>query len=130
MSSGNTVAAVVRRTQTGTDAYNIPVYGETFTVINPALYWPGGSSESLNQQDQVQWHDTLCLPAGTDVAAIDAVIPQVTVAADGAPVLDSDGNPQGDRYEITGQPAVWPANPFSGERADFPIVLQLTRVTG
>lgn len=129
MSSANTTAALITRTKSGTDPYGNDVVTETFTVLQ-GVFWPAGSSESRQGGDQVRWHDTLCLPDGTDVSAIDAAIPQVVVDASGNPVLDGNGNPQGDRFEVTGQPTVWPAHPRTRWRPAFPVVLELDRVTG
>lgn len=125
----NTTAALLTRTRTGTDEFGAAVYTETATVLD-GIFWPAGSSEARNGQDQVSWSDTLCLPADTDVAAVDAVIPQVVLDADGNPVLDGNGKVQGDPFEVNGKPTVWPANPFSGNTPDYPVVVELRRVTG
>jgi hypothetical protein len=124
--SGNTRAVLLTRTAAGRDAYGEVTYTETFTMV-PAIYWPAGTFENHQAQDQITWRDTLCLPDGTDVTAIDAVIPQPLLDGTGDPVLDGDGHPQGDRFEIEGNPTPWPANPMSTWRPDFPVVLELQR---
>lgn len=124
--SGNTTAALIQRTASSRDEYGVVVYTESAT-LSPAIFWPAGSFENHQAQDQITWHDTLCLPDGTDVTAIDAVIPEVLLDSDGQPILDENDEMQGDRFEIEGQPTVWPASPMSGWRADFPVVLELQR---
>lgn len=129
MNGSNTTAALITRTPSGTDDYGQVTYTETYTVL-PGIFWPAGSSESTQGQDQVRWQNTLCVPTGTDVSAVDAVIPQVILDGQGEPVLDDDDHPQGDRFEVAGEPAAWPANPFSGWQPPFSVVLQLNRETG
>lgn len=129
MNGANTLAALIRRTKTGADAYGKAIFTEVFTVL-PGIYWPASSTEAAVGQDQIVWHETVCLPTGTDVSAIDAVIPQVTLDSDGQPLLDGNGHPQGRRVEVDGQPTDWPANPFDGDQGPFSVVLQLTGAAG
>lgn len=128
--NANTTACLIRRSPTGTDSYGNVTYGETY-IAYPGIWWPAGSTEATDRQDQVTWKDTLCLPASADVTtAIDAAIPEALADGSGNLILDGDGKPQGDRFSVVGQPNVWPTNPFSGWRPDFPIELILTRETG
>ena len=129
MTDSNTVAALIRRTKNGRDRYNQDQYSETATTF-AAIYAPGGSSEQVNGQDTVTIQPTVYAPTGTDVSAIDAVIPQVVVDDNGDPVLDEDGLPQGDRYEVDGQATVWPPNPFGGFQSDYSVEIRLKRSTG
>lgn len=125
----NTVAALITRAQSGGDAYGNVTYTET-AVAHPALYWPGGSAETVKGQDQVVWHASVCLPTGTVVTAVDEVIPQAVTDASGNLILDGDGKAQGERFQIDGEPQTWPANPFTGIQGPFTVVLTLTRTTG
>lgn len=127
--SGNTLAALVHRDESAKDEYGNQTFTETFTVLE-GIYWPADSSEATAGQDQVRWHETVCLPTGTDVSAIDAVIPRVLVDANGDPVLDGDGHPQGTKFEVDGQPAAWPATPMSGWSSEFAVVIQLGKELG
>lgn len=130
MNGANTLAALVRRTISGRDGYGKDVYTETVTTT-PGIYSPTGTSEStVGGQDQVTDFPLLSLPTGTDVSAIDAVIPQVVVDASGGPVLDGDGQVQGVRFEVDGDPQVWPPNPWSGWQSAFSVDLRLRRVAG
>lgn len=120
MTSPNTTAALVSRAVTGKDAYGNDVYGETVTLL-PAIWWPAGSSEAVQGQDQVTWSDTICFPTGTPVAATDVVIPQAQTV---------NGTVEGDRYAVNGQPAAYPPSPFGGWQPPYSVVVQLKRVTG
>jgi hypothetical protein len=125
----NTVAALISKTRSGADAYGQDVFTESYTVM-PALFSPGGSTETVFGQDQVVTSPTLYLPTGTPVQAIDAAIPQVLVDSAGAPVLDGSGHPQGVRYDVDGLPSAWPANPFTGWQPALSVVVRLKGATG
>lgn len=102
---------LITRTVTGRDADGNDVYGETSLSV-PAVFAPGGSSELVQGQDTVIYKPTVYLPAGTDVTAVDA--------------LEIGGQP----FEVDGQPQDWSAGSPTGWVPDFPIVVQLERVTG
>lgn len=125
----NAVVGLIKREIAGRDAQGNYVYSETLTAL-PGIYAPGGTTELLNGQDIVTALPEVYLPTGTDVTAIDVVIPQLVVDSSGVPVLDGQGNGQGERYEVNGKPSAWPPNPFSGWQPDISVVVPLKRVTG
>lgn len=124
-----TPCALVSRTVTGQDSMGSDTYGETVTMT-AGVFAPGGSAESVAGQDQVTTQPTEYLPADVSPTAYDYLVPDVLVDGSGAPVLDGNGQVQGTRYEVDGDPEVWPASPFSGWRPDLPVVVRLRRVTG
>lgn len=127
--NANTTACLIRKAPTGDDGYGNITYSETYTAYS-GIWWPEGSTESTDRQDQVTWKNTLCLPPDADVAkAIDWAIPVALADASGRLILDGDGKPQGDRFAVSGNPLTWPTTPW-GWRPDFPIELTLTRETG
>lgn len=125
----NTKAALGRVTQTGTDDYGDPVYSTVWALFD-GIWWPGGSREVVGGQDQVTWHNTVCLPTGTVVKSTDTVIPVVTLDEFGNVLYLGDGTtPQGDQFVVDGQPTPWPAN-SAGWQHPFSVVVNLTRQTG
>lgn len=105
---GDTVT-IVSRALTGQDEFGNDVYSETSVDVPRVPVWPRASSENVQGEDQVIIGLAALLPAGTDVAAIDAVI----VA--------------GARYEIDGEPARF-RSPFTNLNPG--VQVNLTRVTG
>lgn len=129
MTSPNTTVAIGTVTLDGADEYGNPARTVTWRQVD-GIWWPGGSREAVNGQDQVTWHDTICLPTGTPVQSTDVIIPVVTLDASGAVVYTADGTtPAGDLYQVDGQPTPWPAN-SAGWQHDYSVVVNLTRVTG
>ena len=129
MTNPNTKAALGTVTQGPLDAYNDPTTTVVWT-LHDAIWWPGGSSESVNGQDQVTWQNTICFHTGTVVSATDVVIPVVTVGSSGNVLYAGDGTtPQGDQYAVNGQPSVWPAN-SAAWRHPYSVVVALTRTVG
>ena len=134
MTSPNTRAALGTVTPGGTDDYGNPVPASiTWTVLD-AIWWPGGSSERVNGQDQVTWANTVCFPAGTVVKATDKVIPVPVLDADGDLVLGDDGVTPlsadgGKPFQVDGQPSAYPAN-TAGWQHPYSVVCALTRTTG
>lgn len=116
---------LVTRTVTGRDSYGNDVYGLTTTVVVGA-FAPGGSSELIQGQDTLIANPTVYLPAGTAVGGVDAVVRNPTLNGD-QPVLDGDGKPLGDWYEVDGPPAVW-SSPLTGWSPG--VEVRLERVTG
>ena len=100
--------SLVKRTKSGVDAFGNDVFTTTSTVVS-GVFAPGGSSEQIQGQDVIVSQPTVYLPAGTDVAAVDAI----------------DIN--GDRFEVDGSPNDW-RNPFTGWRPA--VEVRLRRVTG
>lgn len=126
MTSPNTTAAVGTVTMGGDDGFGNKVPTPTWT-LSPAIWWPGGSREVVGGQDQVTWHNTVCLPTGTVVQSTDVIIPVVTTNAAGQVRYAEDGTtPLGDQFEVDGQPTEWPAN-SAGWRHPFSTVVNLTR---
>lgn len=108
----NVTVTLITRTVTGRDQYGNDQYGETSTTVG-GVFAPGGSSELVQGQDTVISKPTVYLPAGTGVSAVDAIVVG------------------GLRYTVDGQPADWTAgSPFTGWVPQFPVVVQLQRVTG
>lgn len=107
----NATVTVITRTVTGQDDYGDDIYGETTTAVD-GVFAPGGSSELVQGQDTVVYKPTVYLPAGTAVSPVDAV------------------EINGQRYTVDGQPNDWSGLSPSGWVPDFPIVVQLERVTG
>lgn len=126
-----TPCALVKRTASGsTDSMGNDVDTETVTMT-AGVFSPGSSAEvAYGNNDQVTTQPTEYLPADVSPTAFDYLVPDVLVDGSGNPVLDGNGKVQGTKYEIDGQPAVWPASPFSGWRPDLPVVVRLRRVTG
>jgi len=99
---------VVRRVKSGTDGFGNDVF-TTATADVPGAFNPGTSAELVQGQDLLTVQPSVYLPAGTDVAAIDAV--QVG----------------GELFEVDGSPNVW-VNPFTGWAPG--VEVKLRRVTG
>lgn len=99
---------VTTRTQTGTDAYGLPIY-DTSSVARDGLFAPQGGIENTAGQDTVISQPTVYFTdqAATDVAAVADSNSAVTV--------------RGDPYEVTGEPVLW---------AGGGLVLTLKRTTG
>jgi hypothetical protein len=85
------------------------VLTETRVKVYNCVFVPAGSSESLAFQDQVATTDTIFMPAGTNVTALDAI------------------EYNGDTYEINGEPSAW-TSPFSGRVS--PIRINVSRISG
>ena len=102
---------IVTRTVTGEDSDGNDVYGTSDVTVQGVIA-PGQSLERTNGQDLVVTQPTAYLPAGVEVTAIDAL------------------ELAGVRYEVDGDPQVWPAHPFTGWRPPLPVVVPLRRVTG
>jgi hypothetical protein len=100
---------LVKRSVSGQDDYGNDIYDETPITVDQCVFQPAGSSEGLIFADQVSTSDTIFMPYGTDVSALDAI--------------DFDG----ERYEVTGDVSSW-ESPFSGRTS--PIRVAVTRVTG
>lgn len=128
MTAPNTNAAVGRVTESPPDNFGNTTKTVAWTIY-PAIWWPAGSREIVGSQDQVTWHNTVCLPTGTPVLAADVVIPAVTIIG-GAVQYDADETtPKGDQFQVDGQPTAWPAN-SAGWQHPFSVVVNLTRATG
>lgn len=82
---------LVKRVKTGTDEFGDAVYTDTTTTVLGG-FSPGGSVEA---NDQTVTQPTVYLPAGTDVAWLDAV--QV-----GATTYEVDGSPNEWIHPLTG----------------------------
>ena len=54
------------RTQTGTDAFNRPVYAETETIVDNVLVYPASSEDVISEQNLTGKHLEyyLCVPKG------------------------------------------------------------------
>jgi hypothetical protein len=101
---------LIRRTPSGTlDEYNNDVLAETRVTVYNCVFVPAGSFENTVLQDQVSTTDTIFMPAGTVVTALDAI--------------EYDG----DVYEINGEPSAW-TSPFSGRVS--PIRINVSRISG
>lgn len=128
MTSPNTKAAVGVTTQTGTNSYGDPVYSSIWALYD-GIWWPEGSREVVGGQDQVTWHNTICLPTGTTVESDAKVIPAVKVDDSGSVLYEENGTtPQGDQYDVDGEPVDWPSN-GSGWRHPYSTVVNLKRTT-
>lgn len=127
--NGNTTVALIARAISGEDAFGNDIYAEIVSACR-GVFAPGSSSELIQGQDTVIDKPTVYLPTGTDVSAVDAVIPQAVTDSTGALILDGTGKPQGVRYNVDGSPDAWPPSPFSGWVADFSVVVVLEKVTG
>ena len=130
----NTRAALGTVTPGGTDDYGNPVPASiTWTVLD-AIWWPEGSSERVNGQDQVTWQNTICFPTGTAVKATDKVVPVPILDAGGNLTYNDDGTPVGadgvqTPFSVDGQPAAYPTN-TAGWQHPYSVVVVLTRTTG
>lgn len=102
------VITLVKRTKGVPDAYGNDTWTTSASTVHGA-YNPGSSSELVQGQDVLTIQPSVYLPAGTSVAALDAV--QV----------------DGLTFEVDGQPNAW-VNPFTGHA--FGIEVRLKRVTG
>lgn len=100
--------ALHTRAVTGRDSFGNDIYTDTVTTVQGA-FDPGGSTEAVQGQDLVITQPTVYLPAGTQVAAVDAV--QVA----------------GLMFEVDGSPNA-PQNPFTGWQPG--VVVKLRGVTG
>lgn len=126
MTRPNTTAAVGTVAMSGDDGYGNKVATPTWTFL-PAIWWPGGSREVVGGQDQVTWHNTVCLPTGTVVQSTDVIIPVVATNAAGEVQYAEDGTtPLGDQFEVDGEPTSWPAN-SAGWQHPFSTVVNLTQ---
>lgn len=108
-----TVTFLIKGTPTGVDADGNDEYTPTPLVVPGCVYAPGGSTETLGNQDTVVTQPTLYVPAGTVLGVIDqAVIP-------GVGTFDVDGDPQD-----------WPAHPVTGWQPSNSVVVRLKGTTG
>lgn len=99
---------LVHRTKGTPDAYGNDTWTTTTTTVTGAFN-PGSSVESVQGQDLLTVQPAVYLPAGTPLAAIDAV--QI----------------RGLTYEVDGSPNTW-VNPFTGWQPG--VEVRLKRVTG
>lgn len=102
------VMTVIKRVKGPSDSFGNDTWTEARADVR-GVFNPGGSTETVQGQDMLVVQPTVVLPAGTDVAAIDAV--------------EIDG----DRYEVDGNPSA-PVSPFTNWAPG--IVVKLKRVTG
>lgn len=66
---------IVRRSQTSTDSYGLPVYEQVSIPVQGVLVAPGGSSEPvLTGADPVDGAFTLYFPTGTVIEPLDRFI--------------------------------------------------------
>jgi hypothetical protein len=100
---------LIKRTVSGVDDYGNDVYSEASTKVVQCVFQPSGSTENLVFADQVATTDTIFMPYGTDVTALDLI------------------EYKGDRYEVTGAPSSW-QSPFSGRVS--PMRIAVTLITG
>lgn len=105
-----TPVTVTGRLVTGQDSDGNDVYSDTTATIG-GVFDPGGSSERLAGGDTVITQPTVYLPLPAPKA-----VDTVTVL--------------GRVYQIDGDVAVWPPNPFTGGVSPFPVVARLKAVTG
>lgn len=107
-----TVPVVLKtRAVSGQDSYGNDVYSVTEETVD-GIFAPGASVEQIQGQDVVTTQPTVYLRTGTTAAAVDAL----SVAG-----LD---------YEVDGDPAAWPPNPYTGWQPEFSVEVRLRRVTG
>jgi hypothetical protein len=109
------VAWIKRTKLPGGKANDGEQWDEASAVPTAAAFAPGGSGEVQNGGDTVTTQPTLYgVDPGLGVTAYDAFI-----------VNDL-------RYEVDGDPQVWPANPFSGwvPNDGATVVVALKKVTG
>lgn len=102
---------LVTRAVTGQDGDGNDVRAET-TVVTAGVFAPGGSVERADGGDQVVTQPTVSLPTGSVLDAVDAILVN------------------GVRYQVDGDPARWPANPFTGWTPDYSVEVRLRKVTG
>jgi hypothetical protein len=100
----------VSRVKSGVDDYGNDTFTPTSTTIT-AIFAPGGSAELTQGGDTV-----------TDKPMLYDVDPSLPVGSNDAFVVD------GASYEVDGDPAKYPPNPFDGWQVGQ--VVPLRRVTG
>jgi hypothetical protein len=100
---------LLKRAVSGQDEYGNDTYTETPVTIQQCVFQPAGSTENLIFADQVSTTDTIFMPGGTDVSALDAI------------------QYNGDTYEVTGAISAW-TSPFSGRIS--PIRINVLLVSG
>lgn len=103
----------ITRTLTGQDADGNDVYTDVPVPVPGCVFAPGGSTETLGNQDTVTDQPTVYAPTGTAVDAVSAV----TIPGFGT-------------YEVDGSPNFWPANPMTGWQPPNSVVVKLKQVTG
>lgn len=103
------ICTFITRTRTGVDADGNDVYTPSSVAVAGCLFAPGGSVETLGNQDTVVTQPTLYVPTGT-------VIPSV---------IDAIAVPGNGTLEVDGVPQSWPANPTG-----YSIVIKLRAVLG
>lgn len=95
----------------GTDRFGNPLPGTSHTIEGCAVA-PRSSEERTDGQATVIVGRSLFMPPGADVTAHDVV------------VLNGDPQPDDERWQVEGEPAVW-ENPYTGWSAG--VVAPLTR---
>jgi hypothetical protein len=113
---GETATLLIERV-TGTDSDGNDVSTEVEVQVPGSVFAPTGSTELIQGQDTVIQNPTYYLGAVDDAGQ--PVAPKAT---------DKVRRPNGDVYDIDGEPQVYPPNPFSGDVVGP--VLRLERVTG
>lgn len=100
----------ITRTKSGVDADGNDAYTSSSASVGGCLFAPGGSTETLGNQDTVVTQPSLYVPTGTVLPSpIDAVV--VPVAG---------------QFEVDGTPQSWPSDAGTG----YSIVIKLRQVTG
>jgi len=99
---------LIKRAVSGQDAYGNDTYTETQVNVDYCVFQPAGSNENLIFTDQISTTDTIFMPFGTDVTALDAI----------------DYN--GDRYEVVGDPGEW-VSPFSGRVSPIRVSVSIVK---
>lgn len=103
----------ITRTVTSTDADGNDVHTDTPLAVPGCVFAPGGSTETLGNQDTVVEQPTVYAPTGTRVDSLSAV----TVPGFGT-------------FEVDGTPSAWPPHPFTGRQPANSVVVKLRAVTG
>lgn len=99
---------LITRTRTGRDGDGNATYTTVAATLRGA-FAPAGSIETVQGQDQVVTQDTVYLPPGTQVHAVDQVIVNSVT------------------YEVDGSPNSW-RNPYTGVTAG--VAAKLKQVSG
>jgi hypothetical protein len=103
---------VVSRAVTGRDGYGNDIVAETQQTAR-GVYAPGSSAEvAAAGSDVVTTQPTVYLPEGVTVHASDVVMVG------------------GRRFQVDGDPRVWPQHPFTGWRPALPVEVALRAATG
>lgn len=103
----NTITATIRRTSRNRTG---GVVVDSEVPVDGCVWWPGTSSEELENRDEVTAQSTLSMPYGTDVRPSDEVV-----------------LPDGTIWQVNGQPQPY-QNPFTACRRG--VIVNLQRSTG